>query len=299
MRNDAFTRRDWMSLVGCATASFAASTAICEIAPPKSLAHVIGMTTGSLQHQLDTGVLNAMTLPRFFRDDLGMEMIDFNTRWLTSYDVAYLTDVRAAANDAGCYFSLLKVNHQFGKYDEPNVEIRQRTVATAKKMIDAAYSLGAKWIRFPFSKAILVAKSVEKTVAIELGKYGIERGVRMVIENNAWMKSEADSVQRIVAAIGTDLVSPAPDTGNWDDDVRYEGLAKSFPNAATCDFKVWELDSAGEHTRYDIRRCFEVGWQAGFRGPWAIEHWNNDLKEFARETNVLRSKLEAWTKEMQ
>jgi Xylose isomerase-like TIM barrel len=286
-----------MQWSSCTALAMAVEPTLAEDGPPKSLDGVIGLTTGSLTHQFDKGVLNAMTLPRFFRDDLGMSMIDFNTRWLTSYEASYLDEVRGAAKDAGCFFSLLKVNHPFGKHDDLDFEKRKETMASAKKMIDTARTLGARWVRFPFSNSILLPQSIECVAAKELAKYGIERDVRMVIENNGWMKSDADSVQKIVAAIGHDLAAPAPDTGNWDDNARYEGLTKSFPNAVTCDFKVWELDPSGEHSRYDLRRCFEIGWRSNFRGPWAIEHWNDDLNEFGKETVLIRNKLEAWIKE--
>ena len=75
------------------------------------------------------------------------------------------------------------------------------------------------------------------------------------------------------------------------DDVRFEALSRSFPGAATCDFKVFDLDVERRHSKYDIRRCFDIGWKAGFRGPWAIEHWNEDTRAFASETVYLRDQL--------
>jgi len=48
------------------------------------------------------------------------------------------------------------------------------------------------------------------------------------------------------------------------------------------------------HAKYDIRRCFDIGWKAGFRGPWAIEHWNDDTKSYVRETMWLRDQLAKW-----
>ena len=102
-----------------------------------------------------------------------------------------------------------------------------------------------------------------------------------------------ESVAELVRIIGKN-VAPGPDTGNWNDDVRYEGIAKSFPGAVTCDFKVFDLDSNREHKKYDIRRCFDVAWKTGFRGPWAIEHWNEDTQMFAKETRYLRDLLNKW-----
>jgi hypothetical protein len=41
-------------------------------------------------------------------------------------------------------------------------------------------------------------------------------------------------------------------------------------------------------------KCSDVAWKAGFHGPWAIEHWNEDNKAFARETAFLRDQLKEW-----
>lgn len=295
MKN-ATTRREFLAIAGCA-AGAATSRGFASEQSPQSLAGVIGLTTGSLQHQLDNGALNAMNLPRFMRDDLGMAMIDFNTRWLTSYEASYLAKVRDVAAEAGCYYSNLKVNHQFGKLDDPDPEKRIRARAVAHQLTDAAQALGARWIRFPITKDVLTPGNLECPALRELADYGAKCGVRLVVENNAWMQSDADAVVNIVTAIGKDLASPAPDTGNWKDDVRYDGLARSFPDAVTCDFKVFELDVAGKHARYDIRKCFEIGRHAGFRGPWAIEHWHDDLHEFAREVVLLRDQLATWIDE--
>jgi hypothetical protein len=90
---------------------------------------------------------------------------------------------------------------------------------------------------------------------------------------------------------------PAPDTGNWDSELREEGLSLSFPGAQTCDFKVFDLDANGEHPSYDLRRCFDIGWQAGYRGPWLLEHWNDDTSALVRELLLLRDQLRAWMRE--
>ncbi|HJN09433.1 MAG TPA: hypothetical protein QF564_12130 [Pirellulaceae bacterium] len=60
------------------------------------------------------------------------------------------------------------------------------------------------------------------------------------------------------------------------------------------DFKVFDLDEQRRHAKYDIRRCFDIGWDAGFRGPWAIEHWNEATKAFVREIVYLSETLKQW-----
>ena len=95
--------------------------------------------------------------------------------------------------------------------------------------------------------------------------------------------------------------SPAGKVGQVDAQVvpRYAGLAKAFPFAVTCDFKAFQLDANDEHPRYDLNRCFQTGWDAGYRGPWCFEHFNSDLKGLVRGMGILRDRIRQWTREAQ
>ena len=54
------------------------------------------------------------------------------------------------------------------------------------------------------------------------------------------------------------------------------------------------FDPEGEHPQYDLRRCFDVGWKAGFRGPWCLEHFNDTLPGLLAGFKRLREMLETW-----
>lgn len=291
------SRREFLRhMTSAGVAAMAAASAVPVTADDKarrSLAGVIGFTTGSLSWQRRNQILTALTLPKFVRDDLDLKLIDFNTNWLESFDEDYVGRVRAAADDAGCYFSNLKVNHKFGDLYAEDADERKRAMKNAKHLVSVSHLLGARWIRFPIPKPIPDSRTATLTAHRELASLAKSQNIQLLVENNGWMRSEPDSVGQLVRIIGNN-VAPGPDTGNWNDDVRYEGIAKSFPDAATCDFKVFDLDSNGQHKKYDIRRCFDVAWKTGFRGPWAIEHWNEDLRAFARETKFLRDLLSKW-----
>lgn len=259
----------------------------------RPLAEVVGITTGGLNYQLENRLLTVFTLPNFMRDDLGMRLIDLNTHWLEAYDESYIERVRGTAEDAGCYFTNLKVNHKFGDLYSKDADERRTAMANARQLIKAAQTLGARWIRFQVPKLGPNDDGAALFAYRELAAFAKHRDVQLLVENGGWLQSDPDSIVRVVNAIAHN-VAACPDTGNWNDDIRYEALAKSFPGAASCDFKVFDLDVNNHHAKYDIRRCFDIGWQAGFRGPWAIEHWNEDTAAFARETVYLRDQLVQW-----
>lgn len=257
---------------------------------------VVGFTTGSLSTQRRRGELTALTLPKFVRDELGMQMIDFNTNWLKSFDESYVSRVRVAADDAGCFFTNLKVNHDFGDLYDSTESGRRDAMKNARQLILAAKTLGARWIRFRVPKTRPTDDASKLAAHRELSTFAARHRVQLLVENLGWLQSDPDSIVRTVKWIGTN-VAACPDTGNWDDDVRFDALVKSFPGAASCDFKVFELDDRWRHKKYDVHRCFEIGWKAGFRGPWAIEHWHKDSKAFAREMVFLRDQLKGWIAE--
>lgn len=263
----------------------------------KSLDGQLGITTSSLTYQLSPRAkddqITLLELPRIMRDELGMTVIDLNTSTLATTDPKYLDQVRAAADKAGCILTNLKMNQPRLDMNSPDAAIRNKALDTYKASIDVASHLGLKWAR-PLPRVPKPDMKIHVASYRELCEYGAERNVQLLVENYGWMQSDPGSVVKLVQAIGEN-VAACPDTGNWDsDEIRYTGLKQTFPIAVTCDFKARNLGPRGEHPLYDLKRCFEIGWNAGFRGPWCFEHANRDRKELFKELLLLRDMLQAW-----
>ena len=45
---------------------------------------------------------------------------------------------------------------------------------------------------------------------------------------------------------------------------------RSSSIAATCDYKFFKIAKDGSHGDDNLKSCFNIGWKAGFRGPWAF-----------------------------
>ncbi|MFH1303325.1 MAG: TIM barrel protein [Planctomycetota bacterium] len=264
------------------------------------LDNALGITTSSFSGHIApravTGKFTLLELPRILRDELGMTVIDLNTSTLASTDKKYLDQVRAAADKAGCVLTNLKMNQSKLDMNSADAAIRNKALNAYKESIDAASHLGLKWAR-----PLPLVKRPDMKIHIasyrELCEYGAERNVQLLVENYGWMQDDPESVVKLVKAVG-DNVAACPDTGNWDSDtIRYAGLEKTFPIAVTCDFKARNLGPNGEHPLYDLKRCFNIGWNAGFRGPWCFEHANKDRKQLFQELVLLREMLQGWMKE--
>ncbi|QDV20129.1 Xylose isomerase-like TIM barrel [Gimesia panareensis] len=265
-----------------------------------SLKNALGITTSSLSGHITPrggkGKISLLDLPKILRDELGMTVIDLNTSTLSVTDRKYLDQLRSAADQAGCILTNLKMNQ--GKLDmnSPEKATREKALQTYKQSIDVASQLGLKWAR-PLPLKPRPDMQIHIASYRELCDYGAERNVQLLVENYGWMQSDPASVVKLVEAIGHN-VAACPDTGNWDSEqLRYAGLEKTFPIAVTCDFKARAIGPRGEHPLYDLKRCFEIGWQAGFRGPWCFEHANKDRQMLFKELGMLRDMLQTWTKE--
>jgi len=260
------------------------------------LAGEIGITTGSFVRHLSptarAGKLRLLDLPELLRSELDMRVIDLMTATLVSLEPGYCEQLRAAADRAGCVLTNLKMNNpglELGSADEAK---HRHAVAEYQRAMDAAARLGVRWVRpLPGPKRPDPARLAAGYR--ELMDYGAARGLGVLVENFGWMQGDPDAIPALIKAVGPGLRAQ-PDTGNWTDAARYDGLAKAFPFAVSCDFKAKELGADGAHAAYDLKRCFQIGWDAGFRGPWCFEHQHADLAQLLKNMARLRDLLRGW-----
>lgn len=298
------TRRSFLRAVAAGSGIALAAKARSQAAA--KFTGQVGITTSSLFRQ-NAGKATDRNFelwdtPRILRDELDMRVIDINTGTLGSKNPAHLDRFRRAVADAGCVVTNVKVNatHLGVKvldlpFDHPDREIRLSAVKEYKEWILAAQRLGARWLRpFPSSTRPNFNDLVEGYR--ELADFAAGHDIRLVVENTAWISSDAAAIPKLVDALGG-RISAAPDIGAWEPAIRFEALARAFPHAVTCDFKVGKLGPGGEHKSYDLKRCFDIGWKSGFRGPWCIEHANDNTAALFKELRWIKSQIEAWTRE--
>jgi sugar phosphate isomerase/epimerase len=273
-----------------------AAAPIVAHAAAAPLAREVGITTGSFVRHLTVepqeGKLRLLELPKLMREELDMRVIDLMTATLASMEPDYLDKLRAASDRAGCILTNLKMNQPGLDIGSTDDALRRRSLDEYKRTIDAAARLGCRWVR-PLPGPKRPEMKVLASSYRELIDYGASRGISLLIENYGWMKDDPTAIPAVIKEVGPALRSQ-PDTGNWTDAARYDGLAKAFPFAASCDFKALALDADGAHQAYDLKRCFQIAWDAGFRGPWSIEHFNADYRQLLREMALLRDRLREW-----
>jgi sugar phosphate isomerase/epimerase len=281
---------------------FATSAALRAGSPTRHppLPGIVGINTACFSRQQRaadaTQRVDPYDLPRLIREELDLRILDVVSTMLDTREHAPLEKFRAAAERAGCVITNLKVNVPDLRFDSEDANTRRHSLDEYKRWIDAAAVLGARWLR-PFPARTAPRWQTLVASFAELADHAATRGITLLIENYQWLDKEPDAIPRLVAAL-SGRVAAQPDTFNWvDDATRREGLAKAFPHAASCDFKVRDLGPNYEHPAYDLRPCFELGRQAGFRGPWCIEHLNADKASLLRELRWITRQLHTWTAE--
>lgn len=263
------------------------------------LAREVGVTTSSIDAHIGAtsagGQIAIMDLPRVMREELDMRVIDLNSNTLAKAG-GRIEGFRKQVEKAGCVVTNLKMNQKGLDMNSPDEAIRAKALSVYRASIEDAARAGSPWAR-PLPLPALPDMAIHVDSYRALADHGKKFGVGMLVENYGWMQADPDSVPQLIKLIDRD-VKATPDTGNWNsDELRFEGLRRAFPHAISCDFKARTLGPNGEHKAYDLKRCFDVGWQSGFRGPWCLEHANRDKKALFAELIQLRDMLRGWMKE--
>ncbi len=282
------------SLVATAVAACPHGSSAAPV-PLASLKGELGITTGSFMQHLRQDRQRHKTLllelPQRMREELGMRVIDLMTATLPSWDDAYLDQLRSRAEKYGCVITNLKMNQDVNMASADEAQ-RRHALDVYKTSIEAAARLGCRWVRpAPRNER----PDLDRLVAgyRELIDTAGPRGITLLVENNGWMKDDPDAIPALIERVGPGLAA-CPDTGNWTNRARFAGLAKAYPLAVSCDFKAFEFTPEGEHAPYDLQRCFQVGFDAGYRGPWCFEHFNVTLDGLWRGFARLRDLLKGW-----
>jgi hypothetical protein len=296
------TRREFIATSALGSAVFApgAGAAVSPL-PAGGLAGEIGITTGSfMQHLRRDPELHKtllLELPRRMKEDLGMQVIDVMSETLHSLEPGYLDELRARAEASRCVITNLKLNQRDVDLATADPALRRETLRVYRQSIDAAHRLGCRWVR-----PALRGHSSDPKLLVgglrELVEYGAQKGIRVLIENQPWMRNDPDAIPSLIQAVGNGIAAQ-PDIAGFSGGRREEALRKAFRLAVSCDFKVFELGPNGEHQPYSLEDSFQIGWEAGFRGPWCIEHFHDSVDGLWRGFGRIAGLLRKWIHERQ
>ena len=192
-----------------------------------------------------------------------------------SIEQVYLADLAAAFKNAG----LRVVNIPC---DVPvklcgTSEQRETALATYRKWVDAAVTLGSPSIRVHCPAG---PDPADVSCAVEglkiLAEYGAAKKIVINLENDDPSSEEPDRIVKVIRSAGTAYLRSLPDFCNSmlihnDQNYNARSLAALFPYAYNISHVKDVEFSDGKPLRVDVDRIFAIAKQAHYRGYFSME----------------------------
>lgn len=138
----------------------------------------------------------------------------------------------------------------------------------------------------------------------QLGKYGAEKGINVVVENHGGYSSDGSWLAGVMKSVGMDNVGTLPDFGNFciernpdfsckKEYDRYQGMKDLMPYAKGVSAKAHSFDENGNENDSDFLRIMKIVKDSGFKGTVGIEYEGQELseEEGIKKTKALLEKV--------
>jgi sugar phosphate isomerase/epimerase len=205
-------------------------------------------------------------------------------------NMAFWEDFQKRCDLAGVKVGLIMCD-ALGDLGDADEEARSKAIANHYNWVKIAKFLGAKSIRVNAAgegTAEEVANNAAKGLA-ELGKYGAEQGINIIVENHGGYSSDGSWLSGVMVAVNMDNVGTLPDFGNFcmertadgcaKEYDRYKGIEELMPYAKGVSAKTLSFDADGNETVSDYLRIMKIVKAAGFKGDVGIEYEGTELSE--------------------
>jgi sugar phosphate isomerase/epimerase len=240
--------------------------------------------------------LTLLDIPQHHRDKFGIKKLEFWSEHFESLDLAYLGEIKSKIKSAGC--ELLNVQFDSAPFDKKDYDLasldedlRQASLAHAKKWMDASAFLGSRCVRVNPGHP---KSSVDKSIASfkELIPYAKSRKITIITANHFGLETDPDKHVAVVNGAGPGLYTE-PDFGNYNGaPTMYDSLAKIIPYAYIVSAKVVDFTETNgklEHISYDFDRCVRLAESLGFKGTYMVAQWSGQYQ------GIDNDKIANWT----
>jgi sugar phosphate isomerase/epimerase len=255
----------------------------------------ISLAQWSLHRALRAGELDALDFPRFAREELGLEAVEYVSTFYPgrATDFAYLERLRASATAADVRSLLIMVDGE-GALADTDDEARRTATENHFRWIAAARFLGCHAIRV--NAAGGGTRDEQRDRAADslrrLGRMGDAYDVDVLVENHGGLSSNGTWLASVMEVADHPRVGTLPDFGNFrvggahggrggDDEWydRYRGVAELMPFARAVSAKSHAFDAAGDERSTDYERMLRIVLDAGYRGFVGVEFEGDELSE--------------------
>ncbi len=205
-------------------------------------------------------------------------------------DMAFWEDFQKRCDLAGVKVGLIMCD-ALGNLGDADDEARNKAVENHYNWVKIAKFLGAKSIRVNAAGSGTpeeVASNAAKGLT-ELGKFGAEHGINIIVENHGGYSSNGSWLSGVMASVNMDNVGTLPDFGNFcmertpdgcaNEYDRYKGIEELMPYAKGVSAKTNAFDAEGNETASDYLRIMKIVKASGFKGDVGIEYEGTELSE--------------------
>ncbi len=251
----------------------------------------------SLHKPFMEGTMDPMEFAQIAKD-LGFTGVEYVTQLYPSVravgpnyrdDVMQLAqNLKNKAEAAGMDNVLLMVDNA-GELADPDPKNLATAIKNHKLWMDAAKVMGAHSIRANLFGELDPKKWHELSVAAlqELGNYGTEIGVNILVENHGGWSSNGEKLVAVMKEVGMSSVGVLPDFGNFcvkreggarwgapcvEEYDTYKGIEELMPYAKGVSAKSYHFDENGNETKLDYKRLMQIVADSGFEGYIGTEY---------------------------
>ncbi|MEA3346055.1 MAG: sugar phosphate isomerase/epimerase family protein [Chloroflexota bacterium] len=210
--------------------------------------------------------------PRIIQERYAINKVELCQMHVLSQEQEYLAEVKGALEEAGV--SVVNMPIDVGNISLENPDWRAEDIAEIKSWIDVAEYFGSPFARVNSGHPRDI-EHFDLQITIdsykELAAYCASKGMTLLLENHGGLSADPQNIIRMVEGVASPAFKLCPDFGNFEEEVRYEGLEMMFPYTAMVHAKTYDFDEAGEQGRFDFGRCMEIMKASGYDGPLSIE----------------------------
>ena len=221
--------------------------------------------------------MDLLQFPAEVVNKFGVHNIEPHSRHFRSLDSAYLAQFRQHLDKAGSKAVNIAVSIQESFYDS-DAAARDKAIASAKKWVDVAVSIGSPGIRAHIHTAPNSKPNLERTVGSlrEVAKYSADKNVVVTLENDDLVSEDAFFIVKAIEGVNHPYLRALPDFANsmltGDADFNYRALQAMFQHAYNiCHVKDGEVDN-GKQFNIDMEKSFGILKSTGFRGYCSMEY---------------------------
>ena len=239
--------------------------------------------------------ISLLDLPELIKERLGVNAIEICQFHVVERTGKYVDRLRRALEDAEV--SLVNMPIDVGNISDPNPDYRAEDIAEIEDWLRVAADLGSRMARVNASHSLGQAAPLEVTIESyrRLAQTAKSLGVQLLIENHGGITGSAETIVRLVEAVGPDNLKTLVDIGNFEPLISltmarfqgkplpeigdmsplYESIARIAPYAGLVHAKTHEFDEQGKPEVLDVVRALRVVRDSGYAGPISVEYEGN------------------------